>query len=173
MHWNHRVVRIEYFGEQVLAFAEVNYGDGGEPESYDTPPYVVGDDMEELRELVGRLALALEEPVLDVKELATLRKVEEHFVSDDETLAMKKALAAALAGGDRVVAGGAEMSISLVVSPEEIAALRFIANAAHAAGPGGLTMYFVKPGEIKALGELLDRNGFTTEAVMRLLRNGR
>ena len=65
MKWNHRVVDLsaENGGEPLFGLREVYYGDDGKPESY-CDPFMVGDDLAELRRLVERLEKALAEPVV-------------------------------------------------------------------------------------------------------------
>lgn len=65
MHWNHRVVNCpsENGGDDLFTFREVYYDDEDRPNSY-SAPFMCGDDIEELHQLVARLNTALEQPTL-------------------------------------------------------------------------------------------------------------
>jgi len=65
--WNHRVVKMDD-EEGTLLLAEVIYDEDGNPLGYHEP-FMSSDTIEGLQELLDRLALALEEPVLDVATL--------------------------------------------------------------------------------------------------------
>jgi len=62
--WNHRVVKMDD-EEGTLLLAEVVYDEDGNPMAYHEP-FMSSDTIEGLQELITRLALALDEPVLDV-----------------------------------------------------------------------------------------------------------
>jgi predicted secreted protein len=65
MTWNHRVLRhIDAWGDEFVTFAEVFYDDNGKPEGYSTV-CMVGDNIEEIREIANRLLKAADQPVLD------------------------------------------------------------------------------------------------------------
>lgn len=57
--------------------------------------------------------------------------------------------------------------ISLTLSWEELAKLRFIANAPKAS----TIFYWIEDDRIDALGAVLDRNGWTTDKVVGRLRD--
>lgn len=65
MHWNIRLVNCpsENGGEDYFTFKEVFYGDDGNAEGY-TDAYLGGDDIGEVQELLMRLHVALQQPVL-------------------------------------------------------------------------------------------------------------
>jgi len=65
MNWDHRVMNCpsENGGDDLLFFKEVFYDDRGKPYAY-SEPYMCGDDIHELGELLRRLEKALSEPVL-------------------------------------------------------------------------------------------------------------
>ena len=72
MDWNHRVVNCpsENGGEDYFTFKEVYYHNN-EPYAYNNP-FMGGDNIEELQELLMRLHTALQSPVLhenDFKEV--------------------------------------------------------------------------------------------------------
>jgi hypothetical protein len=72
MHWNHRVIDFtaDYTanaGDPLFGFAEVYYNDDGTPSSY-CSPFMDCDSLEELTQLVDRLAKALTQPVLKVED---------------------------------------------------------------------------------------------------------
>jgi len=50
-------------GDDLLLFKEVFYDDEGKPEAY-SDPFMCGDSVDELKELLKRLEKALGEPVL-------------------------------------------------------------------------------------------------------------
>jgi len=64
MNWNHRLMNCpsENGGEDYITFKEVYY-DEGKPCSY-CNPFMGGDDIGEVRELLVRLGKAVEQPVL-------------------------------------------------------------------------------------------------------------
>lgn len=65
MTWNHRVLRhIDAWGDEYYTFAEVFYDDDDKPEGYSTV-CMVGDNIEEIREIANRLLKAADQPVLD------------------------------------------------------------------------------------------------------------
>jgi hypothetical protein len=65
MTWNHRVLRhIDAWGDEYYTFAEVFYDDNDKPEGYSTV-CMVGDNIEEIREIANRLLKATDQPVLD------------------------------------------------------------------------------------------------------------
>ena len=64
MNWNNRIVRTE---DGTLLFAEVSYM-GGKPIGY-TSPCLVGDDVDELRDVLVMLSDALNKPVLEEGEM--------------------------------------------------------------------------------------------------------
>jgi len=65
MNWNHRVVNCpsENGGEDLYTFKEVYYDDQDRPNAYGDP-FMCGDDLDGLRELLLRLEKALGRPVL-------------------------------------------------------------------------------------------------------------
>lgn len=65
MHWNIRLVNCpsENGGEDYFTFKEVFYDDDGNAEGY-TNAYLGGDDIGEVQELLMRLHVALQQPVL-------------------------------------------------------------------------------------------------------------
>ena len=65
--WNHRVVKMDD-EDGTLLLAEVIYDEDGNPLGYHEP-FMSSDTIEGLQELLDRLALALDEPVLDVATL--------------------------------------------------------------------------------------------------------
>ena len=70
MEWNHRVMNCpsENGGEDYFTFKEVYYNIyTKKPESY-SDPFMGGDTLEELQELVKRLEKALGNPPLHEKE---------------------------------------------------------------------------------------------------------
>ena len=66
MSWNHRVVRIEEFGESLFMIQEVFYGDEGEPLGY-AEPSMVSDTLLGLKQTLERMDKALQQPVLDAE----------------------------------------------------------------------------------------------------------
>jgi hypothetical protein len=65
MTWNHRVLRhIDAWGDEYYTFAEVFYDDNDKPEGYSTV-CMVGDNIEEIRQIANRLLKAADQPVLD------------------------------------------------------------------------------------------------------------
>jgi hypothetical protein len=65
MTWNHRVLRhIDAWGDEYYTFAEVFYDDDDKPEGYSTV-CMVGDNIEEIREIANRLLKAADQPVLE------------------------------------------------------------------------------------------------------------
>jgi hypothetical protein len=60
--WNHRVVKMDD-EDGTLLLAEVFYDEDGNPLGYHEP-FMSSDTIEGLQELLDRLALALDEPVL-------------------------------------------------------------------------------------------------------------
>jgi len=65
--WNHRVVKMDD-EDGTLLLAEVIYDEDGNPLGYHEP-FMSSDTIEGLQELLDRLSLALDEPVLDVATL--------------------------------------------------------------------------------------------------------
>jgi hypothetical protein len=65
MNWNHRVVNCpsENGGDDYFAFKEVYYDDQDRPDAY-SDPFMAGDDMDGLHELIARLNKAMTRPVL-------------------------------------------------------------------------------------------------------------
>jgi hypothetical protein len=61
--WNHRVVDMSSTEEPCLGFREVYYDQAGTPAAHGEP-FMVGDSLEELQELVSRLRAALDLPIL-------------------------------------------------------------------------------------------------------------
>lgn len=53
--------------ETTYRFVEVYYEDDGTASSY-SEPFLVGDDVDELRSVAARLAAACDQPVLDASE---------------------------------------------------------------------------------------------------------
>lgn len=74
MHWNHRVVRVGMGEGACLVFAEVYYNDDTKKPYAWSDPAMVGDSLDELKELVGRLNEALNHPVLDESEMTDKSK---------------------------------------------------------------------------------------------------
>jgi hypothetical protein len=73
MHWNHRVINCpsENGGdEDFFTFKEVYYDEEDRPESY-SDPFMCGDTIEELHELVDRLKTALDRPVLHERDFGS------------------------------------------------------------------------------------------------------
>ena len=68
MNWNHRVMNCpsENGGEDLYTFKEVYYTDD-KPHSY-SEPFMCGDSVDELKEMVQRLEKALGEPALHEKD---------------------------------------------------------------------------------------------------------
>jgi hypothetical protein len=65
MTWNHRVLRhIDAWGDEYYTFAEVFYDDDDKPEGYSTV-CMVGDNIDEIRQIANRLLKAADQPVLD------------------------------------------------------------------------------------------------------------
>ena len=65
MTWNHRVLRhIDAWGDEYYTFAEVFYDDDDKPEGYSTV-CMVGDNIEEMRQIANRLLKAADQPVLE------------------------------------------------------------------------------------------------------------
>lgn len=65
MTWNHRVLRhIDAWGDEYYTFAEVFYDDNDKPEGYSTV-CMVGDNIDEMREIANRLLRAVDQPVLE------------------------------------------------------------------------------------------------------------
>jgi hypothetical protein len=65
MTWNHRVLRhIDAWGDEYYTFAEVFYDDNDKPEGYSTV-CMVGDNIEEIRQIANRLLKAADQPVLE------------------------------------------------------------------------------------------------------------
>ena len=65
MTWNHRVLRhIDAWGDEYYTFAEVFYDDNDKPEGYSTV-CMVGDNIEEMRQIANRLLKAADQPVLE------------------------------------------------------------------------------------------------------------
>ena len=65
MNWNHRLMNCpsENGGEDYFTFKEIFYDDQDRPDGYSNP-FMGGDDIDEVRELVVRLSVALSLPVL-------------------------------------------------------------------------------------------------------------
>ena len=65
MNWNHRVMNCpsENGGDDFYLFKEVYYDDQDRPDSY-SEPFMCGDSVDELKELLQRLEKALTLPVL-------------------------------------------------------------------------------------------------------------
>lgn len=74
MDWNHRVVRVlDYIDEQgnphyTLTFAEVYYNDDGTPMGH-AECFMHGDDLGGLRQLVNRLGDAINQEILEEKDM--------------------------------------------------------------------------------------------------------
>jgi len=64
MIWNHRLVRIADGEETLLHLCEVFYNDGGQPTGHSNP-FLCGDTVEEMEELVRRMGVAVSRPVLN------------------------------------------------------------------------------------------------------------
>lgn len=82
MVWNHRIVRVhdgvdaDGNDEWIFILAEVSYhmkpNNNGEPERVPyayTAPCMLGESVEELKELVWQLSSALSKPVIDSSDL--------------------------------------------------------------------------------------------------------
>jgi hypothetical protein len=65
MNWNHRVVNCpsENGGDDYFTFKEVYYDDQDRPDAYSNP-FMGGDSIDEVQELLMRLHTALQKPVL-------------------------------------------------------------------------------------------------------------
>jgi hypothetical protein len=65
MNWNHRLMNCpsENGGKDFYVFKEVFYDDQDRPDAYSNP-FMGGDDIDEVRELLVRLSVALSLPVL-------------------------------------------------------------------------------------------------------------
>ena len=64
MIWNHRLVRIADGEETLLHLCEVYYNDSGQPTRHGDP-FLCGNTVEEMEELVRRMGVAVSRPVLD------------------------------------------------------------------------------------------------------------
>ena len=65
MNWNHRLMNCpsENGGEDYFTFKEVYYDDQDRPDAY-SDPFMGGDSIDEVQELLMRLHTALQKPVL-------------------------------------------------------------------------------------------------------------
>jgi len=65
MNWNHRLVDMtdENGGDPLIAFCEVFYDDNGKPTGY-TEPFMSGENMDEINNLIERLKEATKHPIL-------------------------------------------------------------------------------------------------------------
>lgn len=65
MKWNHRLVDMtdENNGEQLYAIREVHYDDDGKPMGHGEP-FMCGESMDEIYELLDRLEEAVKHPAL-------------------------------------------------------------------------------------------------------------
>jgi hypothetical protein len=65
MNWNHRLINCpsENGGEDYFTFKEVYYDDQDRPDAYSNP-FMGGDSIDEVQELLMRLHTALQKPVL-------------------------------------------------------------------------------------------------------------
>jgi len=65
MKWNHRLIDLtnENNGEQLYAIQEVFYDDDGTPTSYGDP-FMCGENMDEIHNLIDRLEEAVKQPIL-------------------------------------------------------------------------------------------------------------
>jgi len=65
MNWNHRLMNCpsENGGEDYFTFKEVFYDDQDRPDAYSNP-FMGGDSIDEVQELLMRLHTALQKPVL-------------------------------------------------------------------------------------------------------------
>ncbi len=73
MSWNHRIIRFPAppGGEPTLQICEVYYDDeydGEPPRSVDPTPFLNGESITELKELIQRLELALTKPILNLRD---------------------------------------------------------------------------------------------------------
>ena len=68
-HWNHRVMRREHENsEPTYGIHEVYYKQGKADMWTDDPVEVTGDDIQELKQTLERMILALEKPILNFKD---------------------------------------------------------------------------------------------------------
>ena len=65
MNWNHRLMNCpsDNGGDDFFVFKEVFYDDQDRPDGYSNP-FMGGDSIDEVRELLVRLSVALSLPVL-------------------------------------------------------------------------------------------------------------
>ena len=65
MNWNHRLMNCpsENGGDDYFTFKEVYYDDQDRPDAY-SDPFMGGDSIDEVQELLMRLHTALQKPVL-------------------------------------------------------------------------------------------------------------
>ena len=65
MNWNHRLMNCpsENGGDDYFTFKEVYYDDQDQPNAY-SDPFMGGDSIDEVQELLMRLHTALQKPVL-------------------------------------------------------------------------------------------------------------
>ena len=65
MNWNHRLMNCpsENAGDDYFTFKEVYYDDQDRPDAYSNP-FMGGDSIDEVQELLMRLHTALQKPVL-------------------------------------------------------------------------------------------------------------
>ena len=65
MNWNHRLMNCpsENGGDDYFTFKEVYYDDQDRPDAYSNP-FMGGDTIDEVQELLMRLHTALQKPVL-------------------------------------------------------------------------------------------------------------
>jgi hypothetical protein len=68
-HWNHRVMRKEHDNsESTYGIHEVYYKQGKANMWTEDPVEVTGDDVQELKQTLERMLLALEKPILNFKD---------------------------------------------------------------------------------------------------------
>jgi hypothetical protein len=66
--WNHRIVRTIKEDGPMLHLKEVHYDKAGNPVGYSNV-FMMSEDMEGMKLLIARLAVAIHQPVLDEKEI--------------------------------------------------------------------------------------------------------
>ena len=64
MKWNHHLVRLADGDAPVFCIREVYYNDNGQPTGH-IEPFMHGDTVEEMEEMVRRMGVAVSLPVLN------------------------------------------------------------------------------------------------------------